>query len=351
MAALAPPGAATWRSLFKLNEPQRNGRAWLVTFHLVAADDPNVAVPASTVWRQPHLVPKRGENPQHRLLADLGKAGSLFPPLDKALRTRNPEWAALNPEEAHRFMREAAPLLSECGFHVELPSWWKGAAGAPPSIMLKVEAAPHVKAGFLGLATLVQFDWKVAIGGVTLSKEEFEQLASLRQPLVQAHGQWVELQPELIESTMKALQQMQIRPLTLGEALSLEQIGGMPISGVEAAGWIRDMLDAVLHTADRIEEVPIPRLFRGELRPYQKRGLDWQADLSKWGLGACLADDMGLGKTIQFIALALHEKEKPWLVVCPTSVIGNWEREIRRFAPSLSPTAIENPAVTRSKCR
>jgi superfamily II DNA or RNA helicase len=332
---LIPPGAAPWRTLLKLQEPAGPGRPWIVTFHVVASDDPTLIVPAGTVWRAPHQVPKRNENPQHRLLADLGKAGTLFPPIDKALRTRNPEWAWLTPADSHKFMREAAPLLEECGFKVELPPWWKGNTGAPPSIMMRVEAAPTVKATFLGLATLVKFDWQVAIGGHVISKEEFEQIAAMKQPLVQLRGQWVELQPALIESTMKALQIMQLKPLTLGEALSLEQIGGMPVRGVEAVGWIRDMLDAVQHTGERIVPVPVPEKFRGELRPYQKRGLDWLAFLSKWGLGACLADDMGLGKTIQFIALVLHEKDRPWLVVCPTSVIGNWEREIRRFAPSL----------------
>ncbi len=333
--AFAAPGAAPWRTLMRLTEPKEPGRPWLITFHVQAADDPTLIIPAGTVWRSPHTIPKRTENPQHRLLADLGKAGTLFPPLDKALRTRNPEWAWLTPAEAHVFMREAGPLLSDCGFHVELPPWWKGSQGAPPAIQLKVEAAPQVKASFLGLSTLVRFDWQVAIGGQTLTKEEFEQLAAQKTPLVQIRGQWVELQPDQIDATMKALQIMQLRPLTLGEALSLEQIGSMPVSGVEAVGWIRDMLEAVKHTKERIEEVPVPKEFRGELRPYQKRGLDWLAFLSKWGLGACLADDMGLGKTIQFIALVLHERKRPWLVVCPTSVIGNWEREIRRFAPSL----------------
>ncbi len=334
-AVHAPSGAAPWKTLLKLVEPQPTGGRWLLTFHIQASDDTGIVVPSSAVWRALHTVPKRGENPQHRLLADLGKAGSLFPPIDKALRTRNPEWAALNPAEAHQFMREAGPLLSECGFAVEYPKWWKGQTGAPPTIQLKVEAASNVKQGFLGLATIVRFDWQVAIGGVQLTKEEFAQLAALKQPLVQVRGEWVELQPELIDATMKSIQLMQARQLTLGEALSLEQIGGMPVSGVEAVGTVREMLHAVNLSTEKIESVPVPAGFTGELRPYQKRGLDWLAFLSKWGLGACLADDMGLGKTIEFIALVLHSKEKPWLVVCPTSVIGNWEREFKRFAPKL----------------
>ncbi len=104
-----------------------------------------------------------------------------------------------------------------------------------------------------------------------------------------------------------------------------------------------------------IAPLPTPASFQGQLRPYQERGAAWLAFLERWGLGACLADDMGLGKTIQFIAFLLHLKEqdalekptllvhlkeqdaleKPTLLVCPTSVLGNWEREVKKFAPSL----------------
>ncbi|MBN1954149.1 MAG: DEAD/DEAH box helicase, partial [Anaerolineae bacterium] len=92
---------------------------------------------------------------------------------------------------------------------------------------------------------------------------------------------------------------------------------------------------------DRLQELPPPRGLAGELRPYQLRGYSWLAFLRKWGMGSCLADDMGLGKTIQAIALLLRERERagdgvpPALVICPTSVVGNWKREINRFAPGL----------------
>ena len=89
--------------------------------------------------------------------------------------------------------------------------------------------------------------------------------------------------------------------------------------------------------------MPVPQSFRGQLRPYQVRGTSWLAFMRRWGLGACLADDMGLGKTIQAIALMLHVRETapspdavpPALLVCPTSVVGNWKREIGHFAPNL----------------
>ena len=93
------------------------------------------------------------------------------------------------------------------------------------------------------------------------------------------------------------------------------------------------------------EPIPTPAGLRAELRDYQRHGLTWLADLTGLGLGACLADDMGLGKTITLIALHLHRLEQgphqePTLVVCPASLLGNWEAEIRRFAPGLAGTTL-----------
>jgi len=80
----------------------------------------------------------------------------------------------------------------------------------------------------------------------------------------------------------------------------------------------------------------VPRLLQAELRDYQQMGFIWLARLAQWGVGACLADDMGLGKTVQLLALLLHRAALgPQLVVAPTSVIGNWQAETQRFAPSL----------------
>ena len=114
------------------------------------------------------------------------------------------------------------------------------------------------------------------------------------------------------------------------------------ISAIEADGWIGELLDR-LDSGEKVSELPQPEAFVGKLRPYQIRGYSWLAFLKQWGLGACLADDMGLGKTIQIIALLLSEKESgkcagPTLLVCPTSVAGNWKRELAKFASSLSVT-------------
>jgi SNF2 family DNA or RNA helicase len=118
------------------------------------------------------------------------------------------------------------------------------------------------------------------------------------------------------------------------------QVGGLPIDGVETDDWLREWLEK-FNQSDKLEVLPPPEGLVAQLRPYQEYGYSWLTFLRRWGMGACLADDMGLGKTIQTIALLLREKESagnlsaPALLIAPTSVVTNWEREIGRFAPGL----------------
>src|SRR5690606_31017557 len=103
---------------------------------------------------------------------------------------------------------------------------------------------------------------------------------------------------------------------------------------VVAEGRIADLLER-LRAAQDLPEVPDrPEGFVGELRPYQRRGVAWLQGMADLGFGAVLADAMGLGKTVQLIAM-LVSRPGPFLVVCPTSVVGNWLRELARFAPDL----------------
>ena len=126
----------------------------------------------------------------------------------------------------------------------------------------------------------------------------------------------------------------------------------LAIEGVIATGWVKGLLDQLEGRAV-LEDLPPPKEFKGKLRPYQIRGYSWLKFLRKWGLGACLADDMGLGKTIQALALLQLDREegvhRPTLLICPTSVVGNWQKEAARFTPKLkSPAASRHWAARRA---
>jgi SNF2-related domain/SNF2 Helicase protein/Helicase conserved C-terminal domain len=339
------------RLCFRLVPPDRESAPWLVQFLLQAADDPSLLVPASEVWSSAGQLVAAGrvmEHPQERLLAELGRASRLWPGLEAGLDSVRPQEVTLDAWAAHRFLREYATVLAHSGFGVLVPPWWqepqarlglrlraRPVAGATPGAV-----APAMP-GRLGLEALCEYEWEVAIGDDSLTAEELRELARLKVPLVEVRGRWVELRPEELASALARLedggQRMQVADV-LRVGMGLEAAGDLPVVGVEAQGWVGDLLARGLD--QRLEPVPTPAAFHGELRPYQERGLAWLSFLGGFGLGACLADDMGLGKTVQMLALLLSEREggadpAPTLLVCPMSVVGNWQREAERFAPSL----------------
>ncbi|MGL5064026.1 MAG: DEAD/DEAH box helicase, partial [Microcoleus sp.] len=199
--------------------------------------------------------------------------------------------------------------------------------------------------GGLGLQSLLNFKWELTIGGQRISQAEFDRLVALNSPLVEINGEWVELRaPDVKAAQTFFASRKDKMSLSLEDALRLasgdtQTIEKLPVVNFEAAGQLQELLNA-LSDNQVVSPIETPANFRGQLRPYQALGAGWLAFLERWGLGACLADDMGLGKSIELIAFLLHLQEKsaleaPTLLVCPTSVLGNWEREAKKFGPTL----------------
>lgn len=354
------PSTAPFRTCFRLDSPEDGDpkiARWGISFHLQAVEDRSLMIPSEKVWASRGgtltFLKRKFENPQERLLADLAKAARVFPAIEGSLKTARPSGLVLDTPKAYQFLRETAPLLEQSGFGVLLPAWWQKPTlrlGVKLNVQPKTNGASSSSGeGLLGMDGIVAYNWQIALGDETLNPEEFEKLASLKVPLVKVRGQWVELKPEEIE---KAIAFFKTRhgegEMSLREALRIGLSGdasetGLKVTGFAAAGWIGDIINT-LKDGVKIEPLPTPATFHGELRPYQVRGFSWLAFLKQFGLSACLADDMGLGKTIQFIALLLHhrhgiptsrEKPRPTLLICPMSVVGNWHKEVQRFAPSL----------------
>jgi SNF2 family DNA or RNA helicase len=352
LANVRPPQSdAAFRLCLRLSEPTAaptNGKNWRLDFLLQATDDPSLLVPSDQVWQtKPGVagfLQRRFENPQERLLAELGRASRVYPLVDQGLETACPAGMTLRTEQAYEFLRQSAPVLEQSGFGVLVPTWWqKPSARVSVRLRVKSPAQTGGGSGLLGAGGIVAYQWQVAIGDHVISWAEFQKLAQMKVPLVQVRGQWVELRRDEIEKAIAFFEQRRTDgEMALADALRLG-LGqeaselGLPISGVEGEGAVGALLERLTGGAG-IEPVAVPPQFQGELRPYQVRGLSWLGFLSQLGLGACLADDMGLGKTIQLIALVLHERRQtvgPTLIVCPMSVVGNWQREIARFAPGL----------------
>ncbi len=365
LAQLQTEAGAAFRLCFRLEAPEagavrREARAWTLRYLLQAVDDLSLLVPAEQVWRARGqtlaYLDRRFDQPQEHLLAGLGKASRLCAPVETSLHAARPEAAALTTEEAYTFLRETALLLEESGFGVLAPQWWgrRGAAnrvGARLKLRPTHKQAPTGGVGGMSFERVVAVDWELALGDEPLTVEELERLARLKMPLVQIRGQWAVLDPGQIEAAIKFWEAQQKTPteLSLPEALRLllaqdEQVAGVSLAGVSAEGWLVDLVEGLRTSAGQLAVLPQPPAFQGQLRPYQQRGFSWLAFLRRWGFGACLADDMGLGKTIQIISYLLDARSanetangrlNPTLVICPTSVVSNWQREIQRFAPPL----------------
>ncbi|HEX6039327.1 DEAD/DEAH box helicase, partial [Longimicrobium sp.] len=327
--------------------------AWRLDFLLQAADDPSLLVPADDVWRARGALKvfrRTVEQPQERLLEDLGRAFRLVPGLEPALRGARPTGMAMDAEHAYRFLREGAPLLAQAGFGIRVPPWWNAPA-ARLGVRLRARSSSSTTRGEgdgrFGLDALVAYDWQVSLGGQTLSADEFRALARAKVPLVRFRGQWVELRPEEVAAALRLFEQGASGEMSAAELLRLaagageEADAALHVEGVEAEGWLGELLAAAAEA--RVQPVEPPEGFAGTLRPYQQRGLSWLAFMDGLGLGACLADDMGLGKTVQLLALLLARpprapkgrKTLPTLLVCPMSLVGNWQREAAKFAPAL----------------
>ncbi len=339
-------GNTAFRVAFRLDAPPEgeDRPVWTLHYLLQATDDPSLIVSAGQIWRGQGdaFLQRRFDGPQERLLRGLAFAGRLFPPILDSLRQAAPESVTLDSAQAYTFLKEIAALLQASGFRVLLPRWW-GGKSARLTAKAKVSGGkPNAKAR-LTLDTLVNYEWQAMLGGEPITRDEFEQLAALKQPLVRLHGQWVILDQAQIEAGLKFFRRASEK-ITLEEALRIgldgeQEADGVEVESIRADGWFKSLLET-LRQPDKIETLPTPAGLRAEMRPYQQRGYSWLTFLLRYGIGACLADDMGLGKTLQTIALLLQRQREakvavPSLVVCPTSVVGNWQREIARFAPEL----------------
>jgi non-specific serine/threonine protein kinase len=333
------------RACFRLVEPagDETDDRWGLRFALQASDEPSLVVDAEAVWRSRgklRALARHVDAPQETLLAQLGKASRVYPELDAALRTARPCELALDTAAAHRFLKDAAPTLATAGFGVQLPGWWTRPSSRL-GVRLTVSTPPQPglvsgAAGGLGFASIAEFRHELAIGGEVLSAEELAELAELKAPMVRLRGQWIELDPRRLAAGLKLVGRTgtatvgELLRLGLGETLD----GGLPVEDVAADGWLGDLLCG--QAEQRVAPVRVPEAFDGRLRPYQERGLAWLDFLHRAGLGGVLADDMGLGKTIQLLALLAHDADGgPSLLVCPMSLVGNWQREAARFTTKL----------------
>jgi hypothetical protein len=342
------------RACFRLELPDSDRDPFVLRLLLQSPDDPSLIVPAAEVWKtQGRSLQKLGRafrDPQESLLEALGRAARLFAPIERTLSDAKPESLALDPATAWTFLGEGAALLAEAGFGVIVPGELTAAGQRRLRLRMRIggkrKVAGAVSGGAgLGLDELLAVDWEAVLGEEALTLRELSVLAKHKAPLVRFRGAWVAIDPGELGDIQKRIASGPSH-ITLREAVQAALAGearqGHLSVAVAATGSFAELLERLRETGS--SDVAPPVALKATLRPYQARGLHWLSTMSSLGLGACLADDMGLGKTLQLLAYLLRRVEeaegdgRPALLVAPTSVVGNWEREIQRFAPSLSVT-------------
>ncbi|EOM74910.1 DEAD/DEAH box helicase [Rhodococcus rhodnii] len=236
-----------------------------------------------------------------------------------------------------------AGVLREQGVVVLLPRAWTVVA---PSLRLKVSSPSSpatAESRTVGVDRIVDYEWELALGDVVLTEAELRRLADAKSGLVRLRGEWVQADPATLGRAAHFVAERHGSGdraiVDLLASLLDDDARHLPIDEIRATGWAAELLDPAAEPAP----TPRPPSLRAELRPYQQRGLDWLAFMSRCRLGAVLADDMGLGKTVQLLALLAHEHDVPGdeppgptLLVCPMSVVGNWQREAATFVPDLT---------------
>lgn len=318
----------------------RTAGAAIVQVHNLA--DPTLVADAAALWA--------GEadaafGPRARVDAALAvrRAARVWAPLDRLSTQDVPDVLALSDEELGDLLGVAASRLAAAGVAVH----WPRDLAHDLSATAVVRPAPGSATDgtcFFESEELLRFRWQLALGGDPLTEAEMDVLAETHRPVVRLRDRWVLVDPALVRKARKR----ELGLLDPVDALSAALSGSAEVDGetveavpVGALAALRDRLTTGVRPA-----APPPGL-RATLRDYQLRGLAWLDLMTSLGLGGCLADDMGLGKTITVIALHLkRHRPEPTLVVCPASLLGNWQREITRFAPGVPVRRFHGPDRT-----
>ncbi|GGI16724.1 DEAD/DEAH box helicase [Gottfriedia solisilvae] len=255
----------------------------------------------------------------------------------------------LSEQNAWTFLTEDSEKVLSANIQVLLPSWWQALKQNKMTLKASVKGKPTGNS-FFNMETLVDFNWRISTNGMELSEQQFQQFVENQRRLIQFNGQWIALDPAFIARMKKMMEKAEKQGLRFHEVLQHELLQGSekveddnsPFAEVEIE--VDDVFRELTKRLTSINDVPDlekPAGLQATLRAYQQKGFEWLIHLKNMGFGALLADDMGLGKTIQSIAYLAYRKEHEEqrgasLIVCPTSVINNWKREIETFYPGLT---------------
>lgn len=333
---------------FKLEEAKSYNDDWKIRFFIESKKDPSLKINLQDYWNysvsaKTRLEKNFGKDMEREILLNLGYAARMYSKIWDGLQTDIPTGFQLNINDAFGFLKESSWVLEDAGYKVIIPAWWTKEGRRKAKIRLKSsfkgkKTAQSMGSGLFGLDSVISYQYQLSIGNEVVSRKEWDDLVKAKTSLVKFRGEWMELDKEKMQEMLKFWEL---------HAREKQEISVLDLLKISADEEFESDYDEVLQEVmsklrdkSKFEVVPDIPKFQGKLREYQKRGVSWIQYLESFGLNGCLADDMGLGKTIQVIARLINEREEkkgllPTLIIAPTSVLGNWRKEIERFSPHL----------------
>ncbi len=368
---------STFYLCFQLQAPLKEEEPWQLQFQVAPKQDPSQKIPLADYWTMTTAKKKAfekqfGKEFEQNLLLNLGYAARIYNPVWEGLETERPNGLSLDLDQAFEFLKESAWVLEDAGYKVVVPAWWTPAGRRKAKIKLKglgksATSSKTQAKSYFGFDQLVEYHYELAIGDETISVKEWEQLVNAKTPLVKFRGEWIELDRDKMQEMLTFWQQQGQGTSEMNLIDLMKLTANDPDYEIDRESTLAEMLSK-LQDKQQFEPIENPPQLNGTLREYQRRGVAWLQYLENLGLNGCLADDMGLGKTVQIIARLVNERAAigeipettkvkktakatkskktipafesvneipPTLLIAPTSVVGNWQKEIEKFAPHL----------------
>jgi SNF2 family DNA or RNA helicase len=334
--------------------PKNESNRWPIKFYLKFHNE-NFFTPLADIWTSDELFNKKlvsifltRKEFLSLLLDSVRIAIKIFPSLNRALKNIYPQNIEMTTSEVSEFLTHPIELLKYIGFKVQYPTKLRLTQKRGLSARLIIGSKSSKGKSDFSLDSLLDFRWEILFFGKPVGIDELKRLLKLDNNLIKWRGhRWVFINKEDLDFLKWIYTSSGFSgKITTSDVIKLElrdKYTNLHLRRdyeIKFLGNLRTKLKKVKNKLD-FKLIEPPKDFVGELRDYQQVGLSWLALLCDIGLGVCLGDDMGLGKTIQILAFLLYRRdnypnaEGSILIVCPTSLLTNWEHEIKKFAPKL----------------
>ena len=353
-AKLKPIFHKTVEFYISIELPKNESNKWPIKFYLKFQNE-DFFTPLADIWNHDELFREKfvsillkKKKFLNMLLDSIRIATKIFPPLNRALKNKYPQNIEMTSSEVSEFLTHPIELLKYIGFKVQYPTKLRLGQKRGLSARLLIESKSFKSNSDFSLDSLLDFRWEINLFGKPVGLDELKRLSKMDNSLIKwRDNKWIFINKEDLDFLKKIYDSNGFSgKIKAAEVIKLELMGKYTNSllrrdyRIKLLGDLKTRIENIKNKLN-FKLIETPKDFLGELRDYQQVGVSWLAMLCDIGLGVCLGDDMGLGKTIQILAYLLYRlenypnEEGSILIVCPTSLLTNWEHEIMRFAPKL----------------